>query len=321
MADTATTDAIVVDQLTKTYATRRGRPRVIAVDDVSFRVPRGRTLGLVGESGSGKSTVARLVTGLIPPDSGEIRVLDEDLARLSAGELRKRRARMQIVFQEPYESLDPRIRIGDAIAEPLVLHTRMSGAERAARVDDLLELVALDPGLRERYPHQLSGGQQQRVNIARAIATDPEVLVLDEPTSSLDVSVRAGVLQLLLRLQKERDLTYLLISHDLPTIRRVCDEVAVMYLGRIIEQGPTETILSDPKHPYTEYLLASELTVDPRETLPEFTVREGLAAGRPETGCVFAPRCPLVEDRCRTATPPAIEVTQGHTAACVVRAS
>jgi oligopeptide/dipeptide ABC transporter ATP-binding protein len=186
-------------------------------------------------------------------------------------------------------------------------------------VKELLELVALDASLSTRYPHQLSGGQQQRVNIARAIATDPKVLILDEPTSSLDVSVRVGVLQLLLALQKRLNLTYLLISHDLPTVRRVADAVAVMYLGRIVEIGPVETILTDPKHPYTEYLLASELTVNPEDQLPEFAVREATYVGRPKVGCVFATRCPIAEAACETDAQTLQEVAPGHEAACMVR--
>jgi oligopeptide/dipeptide ABC transporter ATP-binding protein len=314
-------DAIIVQGLTKAYPGRRGQAPVIAVDDVGFRVPRGRTLGLVGESGSGKSTIARLVMGLIPADAGEVQILGECFSALSAAEVRRRRADLQIVFQEPYESLDPRMRIGDAIAEPLILHRSMTAEERVARVDELLRMVSLDPELRSRRPHQLSGGQQQRVNIARALATDPQVLVLDEPTSSLDVSVRVGILQLLVSLQERLGLTYLLISHDLPTVRRVCDEVAVMYLGRIVEIGPTATILGDPRHPYTEYLLASELGVDPREPLPPFAVRDGGQAGRPTQGCLFTDRCPISVDSCRSQTQHLRPIGPGHSAACAVRAS
>ncbi len=311
--------AVAVEGLSKMYPGRRGAQPVVAVDDVSFTIPPGRTLGLVGESGSGKSTIARLVLSLIPADAGEVRILGERFSSLSPAEIRKRRADLQIVFQEPYESLDPRIRIGDAIAEPLILHTDLNREARAARVTELMELVALDPGLLDRHPHQLSGGQQQRVNIARAIATDPKVLVLDEPTSSLDVSVRVGVLQLLLSLQRRLGLTYLLISHDLPTVRRICDDVAVMYLGRIVEIGPTATILQDPKHPYTEYLLASELGVDPTVPLPPFQVREATQSGRPSEGCVFSSRCPLVIDACRRDRQALRPVSPGHQAACAVR--
>ena len=312
-------DAIIVESLCKTYGTRRGSSPVFAVDDVSFRVPTGSTMGLVGESGSGKSTIARLVTGLIPADSGTVQILGEDLTGLSPSALRARRADLQIVFQEPFESLDPRMRIGDAIAEPLRIHTDLRGEALTGKVKELLELVALDASLSTRYPHQLSGGQQQRVNIARAIATDPKVLILDEPTSSLDVSVRVGVLQLVLALQKRLTLTYLLISHDLPTVRRVADAVAVMYLGRIVEIGPVETILTDPKHPYTEYLLASELTVNPEDQLPEFAVREAKYVGRPKVGCVFATRCPIAEAACETDAQTLQEVAPGHEAACMVR--
>lgn len=320
MMSTPPSDAIIVDRLSKSYGSRRGSSQVVAVDDVSFRVGAGRTMGLVGESGSGKSTIARLVTGLIPADGGSVQILGEDLNGLSPSALRAKRADLQIVFQEPYESLDPRLRVSAAIAEPLLLHTALRGDALRARVDELLELVALAPSLRDRYPHQLSGGQQQRVNIARAIATDPKVLILDEPTSSLDVSVRVGVLQLLLALQQRLGLTYLLISHDLPTVRRITDDVAVMYLGRIVELGPTETVLSNPQHPYTEHLLASELSVDPRDTLPAFAVRESKQVGRPAAGCVFAGRCPIAEPACATETPQLQDLAAGHAAACLVRA-
>jgi len=309
--------AIVVEGLQKRFV-RRGQPDVIAVDDVSFEVAHGSTLGLVGESGSGKSTVARCVLGLIPSDGGRVEVGGRSIRDAAPRDLRGWRRDMQIVFQEPFESLDPRLKVSAAVAEPLILHTQIRGAALRARVLELLELVQLRPELAERYPHQLSGGQQQRVNIARALATDPGVVILDEPTSSLDVSVRAEILKLLMRLQRELDLTYMLISHDLPTIRNVCDRVAVMYLGRIVEVGPADRVLADPAHPYTEFLLGSELSLDPDVKPTTLPVKGEARLGDRPPGCIFAPRCPLKIDTCDTAQPPLTAAdTGGHHAACI----
>ena len=309
--------AIVVERLEKRFV-RRGQPDVIAVDDVSFEVPHGTTLGLVGESGSGKSTVARCVLGLLPSDGGRVEVAGREIRSARPRELRTWRRDMQIVFQEPYESLDPRLKVAAAVAEPLLLHTETRGAALRARVLELLELVQLRPELADRYPHQLSGGQQQRVNIARALATNPGVVILDEPTSSLDVSVRAEILKLLMRLQRELDLTYMLISHDLPTIRNVCDRVAVMYLGRIVEIGPAELVLAQPAHPYTEFLLGSELSLDPDVKPKTPPVKGEARLGDRPAGCIFARRCPLHVDACDAAQPPLTAAEAGgHFAACI----
>ena len=309
--------AIVVEGLQKRFL-RRGQPDVVAAEDVSFEVPHGSTLGLVGESGSGKSTVARCILGLIPADGGRVVVAGREIRGANPRDLRAWRRDMQIVFQEPFESLDPRLKVGAAVAEPLVLHGELRGEALQARVLELLELVQLLPEHAERYPHQLSGGQQQRVNIARALATNPGVVILDEPTSSLDVSVRAEILKLLMRLQRELDLTYVLISHDLPTIRNVCDRVAVMYLGRIVEIGPAELVLAEPAHPYTEYLLGSELSLDPDVKPRTPPVKGEVQAGDRPTGCIFARRCPLHTAACDAAQPPLVAAEAGgHYAACV----
>lgn len=310
--------AIAVEDLNKTFPTRRGVADVVAAEDVSLTVPYGRTLGIVGESGSGKSTVARCILGLTPVDSGRIEVLGRSITDAPSRALRSWRSEMQIVFQEPYESLDPRYHVWEAVAEPLLLHTDLRGTDLARRVHELLEQVALSPELAGRYPHELSGGQQQRVNVARALATSPRVLILDEPTASLDVSVQEGVLRLLLRLQRELNLTYVLISHDLKAIRAVCERVAVMYLGRIVEIGPTEEVLSNPKHPYTEFLIGAELSVDPDVAPVTSVVRGEVTSSERPAGCVFAARCPLVTDVCHDAQPALVEATPDHTAACIL---
>lgn len=309
--------AIVVDGLSKRFKGRRGAPDVVAARSVSFEVGFGRTLGIVGESGSGKSTVARCLMGLLPVDEGSIEVLGHRIHSMSRRALAPLRSEFQIVFQEPLESLNPRMTVEEAIAEPLRLHTSLGSAARRARVVELLDLVTLDVGMIDRYPHELSGGQQQRVNIARALATSPRVLVLDEPTASLDVSVQAGILRLLLRLQRDLHLTYVMISHDLATIRAVCEQVAVMYLGELVEMGPVEAVLEDPEHPYTRLLLSSELSIDPDETLPGPPEEDDVLPVVRPSGCVFAPRCPIKVDACDEAQPPMKPLDEGHRAACV----
>ncbi len=309
--------AIAVEGLTKTFHTRRGIPNVVAVEDVSFSVETGSTLGIVGESGSGKSTVARCLLGLTPVDSGAIEVLGRSLVGAPAKQLRSWRSEMQIVFQEPYESLDPRYRVHQAVAEPLLLHTDLRGDVLGRKVLDLLEHVSLQPELARRYPHELSGGQQQRVNIARALATSPKVLVLDEPTASLDVSVQEGVLRLLLALQEEFGLTYVLISHDLTAIRAVCEQVAVMYAGRFVEIGPVDEVLSNPRHPYTEFLIGAELSVDPDVSPLAGIVRGEVATSERPPGCLFAPRCPMRVDQCEEGRPLFESVAPDHVAACL----
>ncbi len=310
--------AIVVRGLSKKFKARKGSPDVVAANDVSFEVGLGRTLGIVGESGSGKSTVARCILGLTSIDAGSVEILGRPVHLLSKSRLRALRADLQIVFQESKESLDPRYRVARAIAEPLILHSDMSAEDRRRRVVELMGLVALDEGLIDRYPHQLSGGEQQRVNLARALATEPKVLVLDEPTASLDVSVQAGVLRLLLNLQRHLDLTYVLISHDLATIRAVCERVVVMYLGQVLEVGPVEVVLADPEHPYTRLLLGSELSIDPDSSLPaSISFGDGGSADR-LIGCVFAPRCPLKVEGCDSGQPPLRPVVgDDHYAACI----
>src|SRR5436190_8711035 len=241
---------------------RRGT-LVKAVDDVSFTIDAGETFGLVGESGSGKTTTGRCLLRLIEPTSGEVRVKDMDVLALSSNELRRARRHFQIVFQDPYSSLNPRMRVGAIVEEPLIIHKIGSRAERRARVAELFDLVGLDPSQLPRYPHQFSGGQRQRIGLARALALNPSFVIADEPVSALDVSVQAQVVNLLMDLQERLKLTYLFIAHDRRLVRHICSRVAVMYLGRIVEMGETELIFAAPAHPYTRALLSAVPVPDP----------------------------------------------------------
>lgn len=296
---------------------RRGMP-VRAVDDVSFEIHRGETLGLVGESGSGKSSVARTVVRLQSPTAGSVRFDGVDLFGVSPGELRRLRRRIQIVFQDPGSALNPRIRVGDAVAEGLEIHRTVSPAERPGRVAALLGEVGLDPGLAKRWPHELSGGQKQRVAIARALAVEPELLVCDEAVSALDVSVQAQVLALLAELQQRRGLAYLFIAHDLAVVRQVAHRVAVMYCGQIVESGPVDALLADPRHPYTQALLAAAPEPDPSAPVPRMLLSgDPPSAVHPPTGCRLHPRCfhPQRDARCATETPVLRQIAETH-AAC-----
>jgi ABC-type oligopeptide transport system ATPase subunit len=242
---------------------RRGTV-VRAVDDVSFTIDEGETFGLVGESGSGKTTTGRCILRLVEPTSGDVRFRGEDVLSFSHSRMRLARRDMQIVFQDPYSSLNPRMRVGAIVEEPLIVHRRGSKAERRARVSELFELVGLEPAQATRYPHQFSGGQRQRIGLARALALDPSFIIADEPVSALDVSVQAQVINLLVDLQERLKLTYLFIAHDLRLVRHICSRVAVMYLGTIVEMGPTERLFDAPAHPYTRALLSAIPVPDPK---------------------------------------------------------
>jgi len=279
--------------------------QVKAVDGVSFALDTGQTLGLVGESGCGKSTLARSVLRLIEPTRGEIRFAGTDIARLPRAALAPYRRRMQIVFQDPYGSLSPRRSVGQSIAEPLQTHRIGSAAERRRRVAELMEQVGLDPAVAGRYPHEFSGGQRQRIGIARALALDPELIVADEPVSALDVSVQSQVLNLISRLQRERGIAFLFVSHDLAVIQHVSDLVAVMYLGRIVELAASERLYAGPLHPYTQALLAAVPQPVPGRGRPAAPPGEPPSALHPPTGCAFHPRCPHAIERCRL-EPPAL---------------
>lgn len=270
-------DLLVIEDLEVHFRGRRGQPTVKAVDGISLTVPRGTTVGLVGESGSGKSTTGLALLRLVEPTGGRVLLGGEDVRALSRRELRRLRRRAAMVFQDPYASLNPRRTVGDSVAEPLEVH-RLHAPDRRGRVRELFDLVGLSPQFVDRHPHELSGGQRQRVGIARALAVEPELLVLDEPIASLDVSVQAQVLNLLVRLQRELQLTYLFIAHDLAAVAHVSDTVAVMNRGRIVEQGDAEQIYQAPQHPYTQALLAAVPQPDPAAERARRAQRRAAAA-------------------------------------------
>jgi oligopeptide/dipeptide ABC transporter ATP-binding protein len=296
-----------------------GRKDLVAVDDISFELRRGETLAVVGESGSGKSTLARCIVGLIAPTSGSVRLQGEELTTLRRRQLAKRYRAIQMVFQDPNSSLNPRMTVEQIIGEPLKLQLKMRSDARHERVQELLSLVALGTDFAQRLPHQLSGGQRQRIGIARAIAMEPEVLILDEPTSSLDVSVRAEILELLSELQTRLHLGYLLITHDLHVARATADRVLVMYLGGVVEQGPIGDVFDDPLHPYTKALLSATPVArwgPPRDRIV-------LAGEVPSPvdlppGCRLADRCPYALESCHLKRPPLVQINGSHAVACPV---
>jgi peptide/nickel transport system ATP-binding protein/oligopeptide transport system ATP-binding protein len=291
--------------------------RLRAVRDVSFTIEAGETVGLVGESGAGKSTVGNVITRQLAPTEGEVRFRGENIHSLRGDDLAEFRQSVQMVFQDPHSSLDPRYSIGKTIAEPLKIHTDLSKAERRERVAELLETVNLDPAFSDRYPHELSGGQLQRVSIAAALTVDPEFVILDEPVSALDVSVQARILNLLMRLQAEHGLSYLLISHDLGVVKHICDRTAVLYLGEIVEHGRTRALFENPTHPYTEGLLASIPQPDPHaEKHGQRLGGEIPSAENPPSGCSFHPRCAYATEKCAEVNPPLEAVSEDRDAAC-----
>jgi len=307
------------------FAVRRGLLQrtvgtIKAVDGVSFDVAKGTTLGLVGESGCGKSTTGRALLRLVPPTSGSVRLGGIDLGALSAGDLRKQRRRMQMIFQDPYASLNPRMTILDIVAEPLGVHGLVkTPRERLEKVAHLMETVGLEPSYMRRYPHEFSGGQRQRIGIARAISLSPELVIADEPVSALDVSIQAQIVNLLTQLQSDLGLTYVFIAHDLAVVRHLSREIAVMYLGRIVERAPAEELFAHPEHPYTQALLSAIPIPDPkieRKRKRLVLVGDVPSPLDPPTGCHFHTRCPYVMDRCRVEAPALVECGEGHFAAC-----
>jgi oligopeptide/dipeptide ABC transporter ATP-binding protein len=312
------TPVLELEGLVKEFPLGRRGGVVHAVNGVSLSIAPGETLGVVGESGSGKSTLGRMALRLLEPTQGRIRFEGQDITRLGGGALRAWRARAQVVFQDPRDALSPRMDVRTLIEEPLRLHTDLDATARLERVVQLLRSVRLDEGYLTRSPRRLSGGEAQRVAIARALATDPTFLVLDEPTSSLDLHVRRSILTLLDTLQQERGLTYLLISHDLHMVAAHADQVAVMYLGRIVETGPAREVFEHPEHPYTQALLSATLSADPT-VRPSRILLDGEIPSPIDLprGCLFASRCPIALDACREGPPVDRFVEPDHRAACI----
>jgi len=322
MADTGA--LVRVDDLRKYFSSSSGlfnrKSYVVrAVDGITFEIQRGETLGLVGESGCGKSTTGRAILQLHRPTSGEVFFKGNELTKMSSGELRQLRTGMQMIFQDPYASLNPRHPISKIIAEPLVIHNMMKGNELHARVAELLTLVGMDPGYMRRFPHEFSGGQRQRIMIARALSLNPEFIVCDEPISALDVSIQAQVVNLLQGLQEQLGLTYLFIAHDLSMVKHISHRIAVMYLGKIVELTTSRELFRDPLHPYTQSLISAVPIPNPR--LEEKRVKiilmgEPPSPANPPPGCTFHPRCALAMDLCKSKIPEFREIHPGHYIAC-----
>ena len=312
-----------VERLVKHFSLKRGVVfgrtvgHVRAVDDVSFSIGRGETLALVGESGCGKSTTGRLMLRLIEPTSGSVRFKGQEIARLEKSAMRRMRRHMQIIFQDPYASLNPRLTVGETLAEPLSVHGIAEGSSALARVRELLDVVGLLPEHARRYPHQFSGGQRQRIGIARALAVNPDLIVCDEPVSALDVSIQAQIVNLLKSLQYRFGLSYLFIAHDLAIVKHVSDRVAVMYLGKLVEIADKRTLYSCPRHPYSQALLSAIPKPDPQSRGERIILAGDVpSALSPPSGCRFHTRCLYAQQRCRTEVPELRDAGHGHRVAC-----
>ena len=312
---------VSVKHAVKTFQANKGmfsgKKYVHAVNDVSFDIHEGETFSLVGESGCGKSTTGRLVNHILVPDSGEVWFDGKDISKYTEKEMRPLRKDIQMIFQDPYGALNPRIKIQDQIGEPLLIHTNTSAGERLKKVHELLEIVGMNPMHGERYPHEFSGGQLQRVGIARALTVNPKLIIADEPVSALDVSIQAQVLNLMQDLQEQYKLTYLFISHDLSVVEMISDRIGVMYLGTIVETAPKADLYAHPEHPYTQALLSAVPIADPTREKKRIILKGDLPSPvNPPKGCLFHTRCPYCTEKCKTERPEFKEISNGHFVKC-----
>ena len=312
---------VSVKHAVKTFQANKGmfsgKKYVHAANDVSFDIHEGETFSLVGESGCGKSTTGRLVNHILVPDSGEVWFDGKDISKYTEKEMRPLRKDIQMIFQDPYGALNPRIKIQDQIGEPLLIHTNMSAGERLKKVHELLEIVGMNPMHGERYPHEFSGGQLQRVGIARALTVNPKLIIADEPVSALDVSIQAQVLNLMQDLQEQYKLTYLFISHDLSVVEMISDRIGVMYLGTIVETAPKADLYAHPEHPYTQALLSAVPIADPTREKKRIILKGDLPSPvNPPKGCLFHTRCPYCTEKCKTERPEFKEISKGHFVKC-----
>lgn len=315
------TPLVSVKNVTKTFQISKGlfaqKKHVHAVNEVSFDINSGETFSLVGESGCGKSTTGRLIDHLLIPEQGEVWFDGKEISKLNENQMRPYRSDVQMIFQDPYGSLNPRMRVGDLIAEPLFIHTKLSKGERTKKVQELLEIVGLKAGYYDRYPHEFSGGQRQRIGIARALTVRPKLIIADEPVSALDVSIQAQILNLLKELQKDFNLTYLFISHDLSVVEMISDRIGVMYLGTIVETGSQKELYENPGHPYTRALLSAVPQPDPAREKKRILLKGDLPSPvNPPSGCLFHTRCPYCTDKCKAEKPVMQMVSEKHGVKC-----
>jgi oligopeptide/dipeptide ABC transporter ATP-binding protein len=317
MLESIMNNILELNNVRKEFHTSSSKRAIVAVDNVSLKLEKGKTLGIVGESGSGKSTLGRLMLRLIEPTAGEINFDDVDLLKLKNTELRKMRSKMQMIFQDPMSSLNPRMSIRQLVSEPLEIHRNLKASEQNAAVEEIITKVGLEKSALDKYPHEFSGGQRQRISIARAVINNPSLIVADEPVSALDVSIQSQILNLLMDLRNDLNLSFVFISHDLSVVRHIADEVAVMYLGNIVEIAPADQLFSNPQHPYTQALISAIPQVEKEKRVNRIILKGDIPnpADAP-SGCYFHPRCPIAIDKCSSITP-ALKITgTNHLTSC-----